>query len=262
MTDVPVPIPAVFMEPDDLNLPAVLDAALSGDERVRWEITNDGLAQWAMSKLAEAQARVADVESQAAEWTGRIARWCADQVKDDRSAVRFFEAHLTKWAHAQREANPKKATFKYVAGVIKTQSRQPVVEIEDQDAVVEWCKAHGHGELVRTRESVLVSELRKLVQIRDVVERSVVELQCGHRAFVDGQTTRGEMVRCPEPECESIARSVGHDGDMLVPVHEVLDEVLSSRVIPMLPLEDDDALPIPGTRVTPGYTNVSVQPDI
>lgn len=258
-----LPIPPMFLQPEDsppiseeLWEQILASAKSEPDERrrERWSIRSEGDAQWAMAELAELTDAIEDVEAQAAGWIGRIQEWVEQTSWDDRRRAWALEAHLTRWGLEQREANPKKATFKLVAGEVATTNRKASVEIEDQAAVIDWLKTHYNGQFVRIKEDVLVSELRDIVQIRERVVSSWVALSCGHETGIDGMTARGEMTRCAE--CDELLNT----GPSVVA--EVLHVVTEEIVLPKLPLGENADRPIPGTRINPARTTVKVKPRI
>lgn len=226
----------------------------------RWKIESEADAQWAMAQLAALNAEMEAVTDQSAAWLAQIVKWVEDVTRQSKRRALFFEGQLIRWGHEQRAANPKKATFKLVAGDVATTNRKATIEIEDQEAVIAWLKTHYNGQLVRKKEDVLVSDLRGITQIRDRVMYSTVELACGHQANVEGKSTIGEMVSCPEG-C-GLADGAPTDGDALIPVVEVCTESFEQIVLPMLPLGSNAEQPIPGTRVNPAKTSVKVKPHI
>lgn len=234
------------MSPIELNV--VLETAVDTDDalaRTKWRITSVGSANWAMARLVEAEAGLDDVRELADAWRERVDQWEMDATKEERATVEFMRAQLARWAVEQREAGGK-ATIPLMGGKVKTQDRKATAEIMDQDAVVAWAKASGHQELVQTKETVLVSKLREVAQVREVTHESHALLACGHDTLVKGVTAPGEMIACSSssvcPACQA------PDGDIMQPVVEVTSEIVESVVLPMV---TDKPEPIPGTRVNP-----------
>lgn len=228
------PIPAALIEPD---APAVTE---------RWSIKTRDDAEWAMARLTELDAEMRPDVERAVAWHARIEAWLVEQTAEADKAATTLSKCLESWALDERERTGK-ATIKLVAGTIKTTAAAAAVEIEDQAAVVAWVRDVGHEGLVRVAESVLVTDLRTLAGVAEVVVQSKVELECGHGALVDGLAAPGEVVRC------RTCHDDGELGDPMQPVVAVVEELMSARV-------EHAGMPVPGTRVRPATVNVKVQP--
>lgn len=218
----------------------------------RWTIEGERDANWAMTRLFELHAEMAGPEALYEQWRTQLETWLTARTSEQRRRAAFLEGQLIRWAAAQRAANPKKATFKLLAGQIKTRLVKETVQIASPPAVVAWAK-ETRPDLVKVYESVLVSDLRRHVDIVEHVHGTRVRLACGHEKYVTGESARGEVTACSQ--CTIDATSVVVDGDVMQPVDEVLDVEVEVRV-----LAGD--VPVPGMTVTPAHTDVAVQPFI
>lgn len=143
--------------------------------REPWRIEDDGGAEWAMAVLAEAEADIAAVLAHVEAVKRRAEEW-ADRVVNERrhgdggrvlpsllESRRIMVAHL-EWYGRRQRADADRATVDLISGAVRTRASNKggAVVIEDQELVVEWAKGVA-PELVRVKEDVLVSELRKYV---------------------------------------------------------------------------------------------------
>lgn len=146
-------------------------------ERVPWTIESDDDAEWALARLAETEAGLAAVLAHVESQQAKAEEW-ADRVLNQRrrgpdnrvlpsllESRRILTAHLEWYARRQREEKDR-ATVDLIAGAVKTRKAKPTVVITDPDALVKWARDNV-PEVVRVREDVLVSDLRKYVKVTD-----------------------------------------------------------------------------------------------
>lgn len=146
-------------------------------ERVPWTIENDDDAEWALARLAETEAGYAAVLAHVEAQKAKAEEW-ADRVLNERRRApdnrvipsllesrRILTAHLEWYARRQREEKGR-ATVDLIAGAVKTRKAKPTVVIADPEAVLEWARDNV-PDIVRIREDVLVSDLRRFVAPTD-----------------------------------------------------------------------------------------------
>lgn len=105
-----------------------------GEQVDRWVIGNDDEAEWAMRKLASAQARLAAAERKAEVWRSQIDAWLADVTAADRSSVEFFRDRLERYAVANRAATGE-ASLRLPSGTVTTRKVAARIAVEDPTAV-------------------------------------------------------------------------------------------------------------------------------
>lgn len=134
----------------------------------RWRIESDDVAEWAMVKLAEAQADLAQTRRQRASYAERIDQWYARSTAESTRSAAFFEAHLMLWALTKRSTTAGATkTAKLPSGEVRTRKPGPwKPAIADPTALLEWAidKRETGRNIVRSRLllDVLVSALAEV----------------------------------------------------------------------------------------------------
>jgi len=143
--------------PEPVDEPAIMaevESWVNADEDARparregWRIESLQQADWVMRKLAE-------VQTLGLEYQATIEAWkhAYNRIAD---AGQWFEDRLAEWAILNRTSTVK--SFATPHGTVKTRSNPARVVIVDEDAAVEWARAHMPA-AVRTSYKLLVSEL-------------------------------------------------------------------------------------------------------
>lgn len=125
-------------------------------EQTGWRITDDGGAEYAMRKIAEARNEIARWRDYYAEQFDKI-------ESQHRRTIDFFTAHLADYF----EQVPRRATktgiekYKLPSGELV---RKPAgIEYQrDEAAMLEWCKAQ-HPEFVRVSEKASWSDVKAYI---------------------------------------------------------------------------------------------------
>lgn len=168
------PLPADLSAPPDaadaeaaaeLFTPGVDPETIPADDQV-WRIDDERGAEWALRKLARAEAHLDEIHLQAEEWTRRITEWAADVKAGPERDAAFFRAHLEWWARRRRDEDPDAKSVRLPSGEVSTRETRAAVEIADPAAVLAWARDR-YPDLVRVREDVQVSTLRGAVAISD-----------------------------------------------------------------------------------------------
>jgi hypothetical protein len=155
--------------------PGALDAevaTLAQGGNTGWQIDTDEQAEWAMAKVAEAQADVAQLLAQRDAQMERAQAWYARMAKGPQRTLGFMQLHLMDYALRRRAADPKQKTLVLPNGEVPTtKGPDPCVVIEDEDALVAWARKN-HPEVVDTSYRVLVTKLRTVAFAKgaDVVD--------------------------------------------------------------------------------------------
>jgi len=202
-----VPLPPELAEAEDGSYPSdaeldqlwdaavelATDAALDPDQAVhdladsddgpnrRWWIANDRAAEWAMRHVAEADAELAQLAEQRAEWVRKIDQWFTQAAGRERARRAFFTEHLERYALAERErTDGNRKTIQLPSGTIRTRPSQPTVAVQDEAKVLAWAREAGVLEQVAPpKHSVKLTPLRELVSVVEVVDWAQLVLADG-----------------------------------------------------------------------------------
>lgn len=243
---------------DDLVKPVMPDVPRAG----RWRVRTEADAAWAMARLCEAEAEEKAIDAQYAAYQRKISAAWERRQRRPRASVAFMRSQLEQWGHARRLDNPKgPATFQLPTGKVTTREYAAKAQIQDASAVIEWVKrvlpADAVAAIVKTKESITVTDLRKHVRVADVPVACDVTLACGHTAKVDEPTTVGEVVFCDK--CGAINVDQADQDEAMQPIAEILSVY---RQISVVAAESSELqrVPVPGTRVEHSHVDVTVQP--
>lgn len=132
-----------------MNLAEHMNNTVTVDEH--FTVDHPDVADWCLRKIAEAKRLIADRQSQADEWVGRVEWWYSYETRDANESIKFFEHHLAAYALANRADDRKSFTFPH--GKVSTRQVGATVEITDEAKAIEWAKAH-QPELVHVKETI------------------------------------------------------------------------------------------------------------
>ena len=136
-------------------------------ERRPWRIETTEQAEWAMRKLAQMRARIAEVDRLAKYWAAEIAQWADQERKAPSRTAAFFEGVLKDYGRRKREAE-KMATVRLPSGSVASRKGGGRVAISDEIAVMKWAKTlpkDKQAEIIKVKESLRVSAIQKLVSV-------------------------------------------------------------------------------------------------
>lgn len=190
MSAEPLP-PELALEAEPFDL-ATLDDDLAHPDRDnypdrymgRWQISDDGAAEWAMRRLAEADANLRTLSQQATDWSKRIQEWFEQRAKPLERRADFFRDHLHRYALARREAGAG-ATLVLPSGKVGTLPGRVRVEVDD--AFREWAKANPSHPLVRA-----TYDLAKAEASRELVDKDGLAVDGQGEAIPGVKLVQGE----------------------------------------------------------------------
>jgi hypothetical protein len=147
-------------------------------------------AEWAMRRLAELEDDVAEAKAHATAWRAPIDDWLDKQTAAPKERAAFLRRKLEAFGITQRMGNPRLATIPVPSGEIATrQAKEPTVIVVDEATLIEWCEDTLPGflfdDVVKTEQSVRVSELRKCVAVELVPDEDGVTTY--RVTFADGE---------------------------------------------------------------------------
>jgi hypothetical protein len=225
---------------------------------MRWHITDDEGAEWAMSHVNGIYANAQALADQRDAYIARINRHHAEAMKRLDARRRFFEQHLILYAAQYRARDPKRnKTLHLPSGVVRSTETQAKVAVADDVTVADWALSHLEGDqheaVVKTTTKVMLGELRKVAVVGQRVWGHVLDLSCGHSVRIALATEDGEKLDLRDGyPCRECADPL--DGE---PVREVVRvEDLTERVV----RSKDTGEVIPGTRIEPGALTFTVSP--
>lgn len=135
------------------------------EQRQKFVIDDDDRANWALRKLAIHKQERERINAQAEAEINRVANWATEAMKPIDDSVAFLEGMLESYFRNLRKDGYDKASYKLPAGTLKRSAGRASIEIENEEALLEWVKEN-HPEWVHTKiseavpKSVLAKEMR------------------------------------------------------------------------------------------------------
>lgn len=254
-----------------IDVSAALDQLRSDDEgdgsasehlrsTLRWRVTDDPDAEWAMRKLAAVERERDDVREQAQLWRDEISRWERERCRPLDARAAFFEGALIDYLRELRDADPAVKSRKLPSGTISSRSSGAKVVIADADAVIAWAEATLDGDDLAAvvRKAAQLSEFRKVASVeqREHARRYVLVLSCGHSADVtvplDSHDV--ELPSCGDAySCPACDPEYGEQPTQTVVESSV--ETLTRAVV----CDNDSGEPIPGADVAAPSVSYAVK---
>ena len=226
---------------------ALVEAAVPevAERADRWEVADDGAAEWAMRHLAAAEDALAAVDQQRDEWVERIARWYDEATRPHLRTAEFMRGRLADYGDRARAEG--RNTVALPSGKVATRKAPAAVEVVDEDAVLAWLDTVPEdadvAEARKVKVSVVVTPLRKATDLAEVPAGWEVELDDGSTDYVqtvgDAPPAVGDVVLLDGTE-RTIVAVHGNAGTELVALY------VGERV--------------PGVRVRPEGHTVNVKP--
>lgn len=262
----------LVLAPSDYEVVGGIPASPPLARALAWRIDGPRTAEWAMAKLAEAEAQLQQLGAQADDWAARIRVWF-DQAAARHLATRaFFDQHLQAYALAERDRTDGKVkTVQLPSGRVSTTASAAKAVVADEQAVVAWADAtFDDPEVLQavapTQRRVLLNGLRELVELVEVIDRAQLTLASGevllwerHGAQLSEWAWSGPRVstaQCPgvgdcwPPETGDVRDP--EPGDSLVAQVLPFDSHLEVRGL--------DGLPVPGVAIEPAKVTAKVVP--
>lgn len=120
---------------------------LADDEaRAAYRIPDDGAAGWALRKLADAEARIAEVTQIAQGEHDRIEAWHEQATKRPQADAAYFRGLLADYARRQREEGRKSIVLPY--GKVSTRPAGGTIAATDNPAFIAWAEQAGRDDLI------------------------------------------------------------------------------------------------------------------
>lgn len=158
--------PPIFDELDE----AIMQGATLTANFVDYVPADLDEAERAARRLRRLDERRREVEQQYAVWKAQLDGWRADELARIMPAHGLFTRWLEVYGVRARANEPKRATFALPSAEISTrQEKSASIVVDVEELVLEWARgalsSAQYEHVVRTTESVRISELRKIVEI-------------------------------------------------------------------------------------------------
>lgn len=135
----------------DLDLERDLNNHLRNQKSEPFRVKDEKTADWALRKIREHEAHVAQVEEFAEAQVDEILAWAESATKSARDSIQYLSGLLEAYHRQLFAANPTLKTIKLPAGEIQLRQQQPQYN-RDNDRLLAWLKAN-RPEFVRVAET-------------------------------------------------------------------------------------------------------------
>ncbi len=135
----------------DLDLERELNNHLRNKSTEPFTVKDDKSADWALRKIREHEAHIAQVEEFAEAQVDEILAWAESATKSARDSIQYLSGLLEAYHRQLFAENPTLKTIKLPAGEIQLRQQQPQYN-RDNDRLLAWLKAN-RPEFVRVAEA-------------------------------------------------------------------------------------------------------------
>lgn len=165
-----------------LNELEAMDMSAFGEDdaedgpRPAWRITDDGCADWACRKIAEERAELARIRELAEAQIARIEEKLAAAERRCENGTRFLTSKLAEYFETVPHKTTKtKASYRLLSGTLTRKFGGQQMK-QDDTALVQFLKASGNLEFIKTEEKPMWGDYKKRLKI---VGGSVVDAETG-----------------------------------------------------------------------------------
>lgn len=155
----------------------------------RFIVDDETKAEWALRKLARAEADLERDKAIALAEIEKVSVWLDARRNITQRQIDFFKSLLREFHTNELASDPKRKTISLPSGTLRARKAPEKWVVEDESAFVTWAKDN-LPEAVRIREEAAKSEIKKLLSISSV-ERLTGE---GQPAFCATYGDTGEIV--------------------------------------------------------------------
>lgn len=186
-----------LLHDDDGDAEPGAHLALHAPAVTGFRVTDRGLAEWTIRKMAETEAVREERRDLAKQWRTEVDRWERAELAPMNATYRFFEAHLEAFMLAERTASDDKVkSIRLSCGMLKsTGGGKAKPAIEDQAALLAWAE--------ELPEAIRDGELSPIKRSAEVQISRLAPLTTVHELWLDE-----EGMACPEEEAYSVRRFV------------------------------------------------------
>ena len=150
-------------------------------ESKEWRITDDACADWAVGKIAEERAERERIRALAEEQIARIEEKVAAAERRYENGTAFLTEKLAEYFDTVPHKTTKtKESYRLLSGTL-TKKRGGLVMKQDNGKLLEFLKASGNADMIKTTEEPRWGEFKKRLEIKGEV---IVDTLTGE--IVDG----------------------------------------------------------------------------
>lgn len=123
-------------------------------------------ANWAVRKIAQAEARKRSRAATVAAEIERVTRWQQEGDAEDQRTIDFFTGMLAVYFDGLVKTGSlgKKKSLKLPTGTLQMRTSQPKLDF-DKDALARWLRENGRTDLVRTVDVAEWGEFKKTLSV-------------------------------------------------------------------------------------------------
>ena len=174
-----------------------------------WRIKSLGEADWAMRRLAEAEARVQQYRDEVALWN--------DALRRIESAEQFFHDRLTEWALAERTKDRK--SFPLAHGTVSTREQGEAIEVVDEDAIVTHAESSADlAGAVKVTKKWSLAEMKNLEHPPRIVDM-IVAFEAISKETGETETLEVEPSVFTQSKLDAVVEAMG-DGYQVTAITE------------------------------------------
>ncbi|MBO7342970.1 MAG: host-nuclease inhibitor Gam family protein [Alistipes sp.] len=135
------------------------------DSTLSWRIADDGCADWAVSKIAAERAELARIKVLAAEQIERIKKKVEAAERRCESGTAFLTAKLAEYFETVEHKKTKtKHSYRLLSGTLVKKLGGTTMK-QDDAQLLEYLKASGQSDLIKTEESPRWGEFKKHLEV-------------------------------------------------------------------------------------------------
>jgi phage host-nuclease inhibitor protein Gam len=155
----------------------------------RFIVDDETKAEWALRKLARAEAELERDRAIALAEIEKVSAWLDARRNVTQRQIDFFRSLLREFHTNELASDPKRKTISLPSGTLRARKAAEKWVVDNEVAFIDWAKVN-LPEAVRTREEAAKTEIKKLLQISEVA----ITTEDGQPAFYASLPDTGEIV--------------------------------------------------------------------
>ncbi len=151
-------------ELEEIDMSSFSAAEPAGDH-LGWSITNDETAEWAVAKIAEEREELARVKALADAQIGRIMEKVQAAERRCENGTAWLTSKLSEYFGTVPHKKTKTTeTYRLLSGSLKMKLGGVAMK-QDDEKLLEYLKASGRADMIKTTEAPKWGEFKKSLQI-------------------------------------------------------------------------------------------------
>lgn len=135
-------------------------------DKTRFRIEDDQSADWALSKIIEANNELEKIQKFAEIKIEKVQSWEEESSKKHLNSIDYFESILADYAMRKRQENPDFKSIKLPNGKFEFRKKQPKWEY-DEKKIVKTLKENGMENFIRIKESPDKATIKKSLIVQN-----------------------------------------------------------------------------------------------